>query len=233
MESTRIRRALRGAKGPGTALYRDEQGTALLEVVIVLPVLLVFMMAVMELCLLANARQLANYAAFCAARTTAVYGLSSEAGEKAHLAAALAMSGVCRKTVQDPTAVLSAYGVDDPAQTVQAVCRIPGFNGNTAEWGARLADAYVRTGMPARDTATAPGKTRRHVTVDVTYIHHCAFFPIGSFWGHGEVNAYVAALQALPYYYVIAPYVTGIANSWRWNVPIHGRAVLDYWAEEG
>ena len=51
-----------------------------------------FMMLIMELCLLANAKQLANYAAFCAARTASVYGVDSTA--KTHFAAAMAMSSI-------------------------------------------------------------------------------------------------------------------------------------------
>ncbi|HTW91138.1 MAG TPA: TadE family protein [bacterium] len=54
-------------------LLRDTEGQTLLETVIVFPVLLFFLLVVMELSMMYNAKQLANYAAFCAARAAAVY----------------------------------------------------------------------------------------------------------------------------------------------------------------
>ncbi|MEO0108292.1 MAG: TadE/TadG family type IV pilus assembly protein [candidate division WOR-3 bacterium] len=210
--------------------YHDPKGTVLLETVIVLPVLLLFTMAIMELCLMANAKQLANYAAFCAARTLAVYGLGQAATEKAHLAAALATSTISPRNAQNTGSILSAYGLSNPDQTIATVCSIPGFQGGASSWQARLANAYVRTGLADCDTGTAPGKTRKHVTVDVIYIHRCSVFPFGCLWGHAGLNAYIASLQALPFYPTIAPAVILLANAWRWNIPIHGRAVTDYWA---
>jgi hypothetical protein len=209
-------------------LSRDTEGSALLETVIVLPVLMVFMTLVMELCLLANAKQLANYAAFCAARTASVYGVDSTA--KTHLAAAMAMSCISPQVPQDASTILLAYGLPDPNRTVRTLCRIPGFQGDTTMWLARLANAYVRTAEPVCDTGTAPGKKRRYVVVDVTYIYHCSVLPFGNFWGHSGLNSYITMLEGLSFYPLIAPAVALLENSWRWNVPIHGRAVMDYWA---
>jgi len=177
---------------------------------------------------MANAKQLANYAAFCAARTASVYGINSPA--KTHLAAVLAMSPISPGNTQNAVAILTAYGVPDPSQTVQTLCGIPGFNGDTTVWLARLASAYVRTGQPTCDTGTAPGKTRKHVTVNVTYIYRCSILPFGDFWGHPGLTAYLTVLKGLPFYAVIASAVTQLENSWRWNVPLHGHAVTDYWA---
>jgi len=215
------------------SLLRDTDGQALLETVIVFPVLLMFMLVVMELSLLYNGKQLANYAAFCAARTAAVYGTGAEA--KTHLAAAMAMSSIAPANNSTAEDILKAYGVTNPNQTVAALCNIPGFQGNNAEWLARLANAYVRTGRPTCTVGTAPGKTRRYVSVDVTYIYRCNFWPFGIFWGKAGIDAYCAMLTAFPFfspytYTVVSPFIAVLQSTWRWNVTIHGRAVTDYWA---
>jgi hypothetical protein len=209
-------------------LSRDTEGSALLETVIVLPVLMLLMMLVMELCLFANAKQLANYAAFCAARTASVSGIDSTA--RTHMAAAMAMASISPQLTADASTVLRAYGLPDPERTVRTICVIPGFQGDTTMWLGRLANAYLRTAAPVCVVGTAPGKQRKYVTVDVTYIYHCTVFPFGSFWGHAGLNSYITMLEGLPFYSLIAPVVTGLGSSWRWNVPIHGRAVMDYWA---
>ena len=128
----------------------------MLETVIVFPVLLLFVLVVMELSMLYNGKQLANYAAFCAARTAAVYGVDSTA--KTHLAAAMAMSSIASATAGNAEQILRAYGVTDPNQTVAALCSIPGFQGDDAKWLARLANAYVRTDLPQCDTRHVSGQ---------------------------------------------------------------------------
>jgi hypothetical protein len=200
----------------------------MLETVIVLPVLMLLMMVIMELCLMANAKQLANYAAFCVARTASVYGVSST--EKTHLAAAMAMSCISPRAPEDASTILRAYGLPDPELTVRTVCGIPGFQGDTTIWLARLANAYVRTGAPSCAIGTAPGKKHKYVSVDVTYIYRCSILPFGSFLGRAGLNSYIAMLQGLSFYPLIASAVTILEDSWRWNIPIHGRAVMDYWA---
>jgi Flp pilus assembly protein TadG len=214
-------------KSPLGRLVGDTEGSALLETVIVLPVLMLFMMLVMESCLLANAKQLANYAAFCAARTASVYGVDSTA--KTHLAAAMAMSPISPATPPNALAILSAYGLPNPSQAVHTVCSTPGLQ-DSLQWSARLADSYVRTSQPICSTGTTQGKTRKHVVVNVTYIYRCSTFPFGKFWGHTGLTAYTNTLRALPFYGVISAVVTSLDDAWSWNVPIHGRAVMDYWA---
>ncbi|MEO0078096.1 MAG: TadE/TadG family type IV pilus assembly protein [candidate division WOR-3 bacterium] len=208
-------------------LIQDTEGGALLETVIVLPVLLLFMMVIMELSLLVSAKQVANYAAFCAARTCAVYGTDSTS--KIHLAAALATSSISTGTPANAMAILSAYGLPDPDQAMQALRNIPGFGDNTL-WHTRLADACLRTGFPTCDTGTVPGKARKHVTVNLTYVYRCSFLPLGSFWGGVALNSFITMLKSLPFYALIEPAVTRLENSRPWYVPLHGRAVVDYWA---
>jgi hypothetical protein len=205
----------------------------MLETVIVLPVLMLVMVVVMELSLMYNSKQLANYAAFCAARTASTYGIDSTA--KTRLAAAMAMSSLASGTADNADQVLRAYGLTDPDHAVAALCCIPGFQGDDAKWLARLANAYVRTYVPQCDTGTVPGKTRKHVTANVTYIYRCTFLPLGDVWGEAGINAYCAMLAAFPFcqpytYEVVAPLADLIRSNWRWNIPIHGRAVADYWA---
>jgi hypothetical protein len=214
-------------------LFRNTDGQALLETVIALPVLLLFMLVIMELSMLYNAKQLANYAAFCAARTAAVNGIDATA--KRHFAAAMAMSSIATANNDDADDILRAYGLDDPNQTIAVLCNIPGFQGDEAKWRARLANAYLRTYLPQCDTTGTPSGKRKHVTVNVTYIYRCSFVPFGITWGKAGIDAYCAALTAFPYcnsytYAVVAPFIAMLQSNWRWNITIHGRAVTDYWA---
>ncbi len=212
-------------------LARDTEGAAVLETVIVLPVLLLFMLVLIEMSLLANARQLANYAAFSAARTAAVQGVDSTARAKVHLAAAMAMTTISPPQPRNAPAVLSAYGMEEPNKAIKVLCDIPGFETDTINWRRRLADAFIRTGEPACSTGTVSGKTRKHVVVNVTYIYRCNILPLGIFWGHSRLDSYITMLEGLAFYDVISAVATQIKGSWRWNVPIHGRAVTEYWAD--
>jgi hypothetical protein len=214
-------------------LVRDTEGSALLETVVVFPALFLFMLVVMELSMLYNGKQLANYAAFCAARTAAVNGVGATA--KTHLAAAMAMSSIASATNASAEDILRAYGLTDPNQTVAALCSIPGFQGDDAKWLARLANAYLRTGRPSCTVGTASGKTRKYVAADVTYIYRCNFVPFGVFWGKPGIDKYCAMLTAFPFYSpysnsVVAGFIDLLQSTWRWNITIHGRAVTDYWA---
>ncbi len=217
----------------GRRLLRDNEGQALLETVVVFPVLLLFILVLMELSMMYSAKQLANYAAFCAARTAAVNGIGDTV--KTHFAAAMAMSSIASANNGDAEDVLKAYGVDDPTLTVAKLCEIPGFVGDDAKWKARLANAYLRTYLPQCDTTGTPLGRRKHVAVDVTYIYRCNFAPFGVFWGKPGIDAYCALLAAFPFhspytYAVVTPFITVLQGAWRWNITIHGRAVTDYWA---
>ena len=215
------------------SLVRDTRGQALLEAVIVLPVLFIFILVIMEISMLYNAKQLANHSAFCAARTAAVYGVDSTA--KTHLAAAIVMSAISSTNAGTARDIMRAFGVDDPDATIGALCSIPGFQGQNAAWLGRVANAYLRTGAPACTVGTAPGKTRQYVIANVTYIYRCNFWPFGIVWGQAGIEAYLAYLQAFPYYNgytynVVVPFMAILKSTWRSNIRIHGRAVTDYWA---
>jgi hypothetical protein len=200
-------------------LARDTEGQALLETVIAFPVLLLLMLVVMELSMLYNGKQLANYAAFCAARTAAVHGIDDTT--KTHLAAAMAMSSLASSVSNNPNGVLTAFDVPNPDTIVAVLCSIPGFQGDTAQWIRRLANAYVRTGEPTCVVGTAGGR-RRHVVVDVAYIYRCNFIPFGFLWGTAGVTAYYNSLPA-----AVKVLIPGFQDYW--NIRISGHAVTDYW----
>jgi Flp pilus assembly protein TadG len=204
-------------------LCRDTEGQALLETVIVFPVLLIFVLVVMELSMLYNGKQLANYAAFCAARTASVYGKDSTM--KTQLAAAMAMSSIASANNASARQILIAYGLTNPDSVIAAICSISGFQGDNAKWLARLANAYVRTSAPACTVATAPGKTRRYVVASVTYIYRCNFWPFGIVFGQSGVTNYYNSLPS-----AVKSYAAFLLSSWHWNIAIRGRAVTDYWA---
>jgi hypothetical protein len=201
------------------SLVCDTEGQALLETVIAFPVLLLFILVVMELSMLYNGKQLANYAAFCAARTAAVHGTDDTT--RTHLAAAMAMSSIASSFSNDPNGILAAFDVPKPDTIVAVLCSIPGFQGDTAQWIRRLANAYVRTGQPTCVVGAVAGK-RRHVEVDVTYIYRCNFVPFGFLWGTSGVTAYYNSLP---------PGVKTIVSGFQeyWNIRIRGHAVTDYW----
>ena len=67
--------------------------------------------------------------------------------------------------------------------------------------------------------------------VNVTYVYRCNILPLGVFWGNSRLNKYINRLEKLSYYETIKSVATQIQGSWRWNVPIHGRAVTEYWAD--
>lgn len=204
-------------------LLLDTEGSVLIETVIVLPVLIIFMTGIMELCLLMNARSMANYAAFCAARTIAVQGLNPDNTEKAHFAAALALTPVSPETDLAPAAVLAAYGIPEPDHTLQVLERL------MIDRPARLASALVRTSEITCDTGLAMGARLKHLTVNVTYIHRCAVFPLGRIWGSSGLAAQLARLRSLPFYNLIQPAVARMQDSSGWELPVHGRAIIDYW----
>jgi hypothetical protein len=208
-------------------LLRDTRGQAALETILALLVIIPLTEVIIEFSLISNAKQLANYAAFCAAREVSVYGAT--ATQKAQQAAAMAMTPISPRIPQDAVTILSAFGLPNPGQTIQTICAIPGMQ-DSAQWSSRLADAYVRMAPPVCSTSTSPGLTRQHVVVNVTFIYRCSVFPFGSFFGHTGLNAYITYLQGLSFYNTISPVVTTIQSQWPWNVPVHGRAVLDYWA---
>ena len=78
---------------PGKELRKDENGQAMVEFVVVFPVVFLLCLVIMQTFLLLSARQVVNYAAYCAARSAIVFFPDSgnaEAKKKAKRAAIIA-----------------------------------------------------------------------------------------------------------------------------------------------
>jgi hypothetical protein len=209
-------------------LVRDSDGQSMLETVIVLPVLIMFTLVIMEVCLLANAKQVANYAAFCAARTASVYGVDDTF--KMRFGAAMAMSCVTPAVTSDAKEILGYFGWHNYDELLSSI--EGGVKGTLGEFGdilLRLASSYVRTCSIACEATPGSGDQRAYVSVDVTYIYHCTFFPLGTILGtESETRKYLNFFASLPD--PIGGLAKGILKLYQWNIPIHGRAVMDYWA---
>ncbi len=213
-------------------LFRDTEGQALLETVVAFPVLFFFVLVVMELSMLYNAKQLATYSAFCAARTASVNGVGVSSKARTHLAAAMAMSSIASANNDDAEDILEAFGVTNPGQTIASICSIPGFRGDNDKWRARLANAFLRTGAPSFTIGNYGA--RRNVEARITYIYRCSFLPLGIFWGQSGITDYVAMLSAFQFYggytpAVVSGFIWILNSTWKWNIPVHARAVTDYW----
>ncbi|MBW2249273.1 MAG: pilus assembly protein [Deltaproteobacteria bacterium] len=76
----------------GKVLKKDENGQAMVEFVVVFPVVFLLCLVIMQTFLLLSARQVVNYAAYCAARSAIVFLPESEntAKKKAKRAAIIA-----------------------------------------------------------------------------------------------------------------------------------------------
>ncbi|MBW2562999.1 MAG: pilus assembly protein, partial [Deltaproteobacteria bacterium] len=78
---------------PGKELRKDENGQAMVEFVVVFPVVFLLCLVIMQTFLLLSARQVVNYAAYCAARSAIVFfpeGGNAAAKKKAKRAAIIA-----------------------------------------------------------------------------------------------------------------------------------------------
>jgi len=78
---------------PGKELRKDENGQAMVEFVVVFPVVFLLCLVIMQTFLLLTARQVVNYAAYCAARSAIVFlpeSGNSVAKKKAERAAIIA-----------------------------------------------------------------------------------------------------------------------------------------------
>jgi len=78
---------------PGKELRKDENGQAMVEFVVVFPVVFLLCLVIMQTFLLLTARQVVNYAAYCAARSAIVFfpeGGNAAAKKKAKRAAIIA-----------------------------------------------------------------------------------------------------------------------------------------------
>jgi Flp pilus assembly protein TadG len=144
-------------------LRNDEQGQSLLEFVISFPIVLFLVLAIMQFALMWNAKQVVNYAAFCAARSYIVYGIEG----KASLAAKIATIPVSAK----------ASGMLPSVSGINLASLIPsGVIGEVAYAADKFAYSYLATsirlfdrdGRALSETGVNPERGD-DITVEVTH----------------------------------------------------------------
>ena len=82
---------------PGKVLRKDQNGQAMVEFVVVFPVVFLLCLVIMQTFLLLSARQVVNYAAYCAARSAIVFfpeGGNTAAKKQAKRAAIIACCSI-------------------------------------------------------------------------------------------------------------------------------------------
>lgn len=231
-------------------LRRDTSGQSMLETAIILPVILLLMLFIMEAALVFNAKQVANYAAFCAARTAAVYGYTDSdqakkdtKQQRMRQSAAMAMAAVSPSIFTDLSDltgivgdVLTVFGVDagELESSMEDIKNVVGSNAFT-DYLARLADAYVRTSIDFDGNAvqvnagTPIDENKKNVTVRVTYVYRCGILPLGKLWMANDLEPLINKLKGW------FPQLAGLYDKvWTMktrNITIYGDAKLDYWAD--
>jgi len=197
----------------------------MLETIIVLPVILLLMFFIAEAAFAYNAKQMADYAAFCAARSAAVNGFSTpSARQKMQQAAALAMVGVPTPAGSEYGQVRQFFGFSD--NFLDPVRGQLG-GGDMSNWLRRYASANLRVWV---ETPQLDGNgARRNATVEVVYVYNCLFFPMGAAVSgpvRNMLNRMAAARPGLAsLYYAMAN------TSLNRTILVRGRAMLDYWAD--
>jgi hypothetical protein len=201
-------------------------GQASLETLIVLPFLMLFIMAIMETVMLYNAKQVLNYAAFCAGRSAGVYGPNAEA--EMHRAVALALSGIgTRAPAAEAATLASAFGV---SSTIMANVPMP----SGIQWDEmrdRFLDAYLRTAIEQTNIVDG-GKC---IEVHVIYYARCRILPMGKFIGGNEFVRYLTdpgmEHGLIKRYPSLAgdDYVNALLRTKDYTVPMKAVITMDYW----
>jgi len=157
---------------PGKELRKDENGQAMVEFVVVFPVVFLLCLVIMQTFLLLTARQMVNYAAYCAARSAIVIFPESghtTAKEKAKRAAVIACWSISPKKNFG-----AAESFIRPIEDI-----IEGATGVNFDLGRRynMANSNVSVNLkPAELNAKTP---HQDVTVEVTY-HYVMGIPIAN-----------------------------------------------------
>ncbi len=157
---------------PGRELRKDETGQAMVEFVVVFPVVFLLCLVIMQTFLLLTARQVVNYAAYCATRSAIVIFPESGntiAKKKAKRAAAIACWSISPK---------KGFGATEKfIKPVEDI--VEGATGINFDLGRRfnMANSNVSVNLePAKLNAKTP---HQDVTVEVTY-HYVMGIPIAN-----------------------------------------------------
>jgi len=148
------------------------------EFIIAFPVLLLFILAIIQLALLYNAKQVVTYAAFMAARSAAVYPNQRFMAESAARLACVPISTPVSRILQNPTLpgttdsqVAQAKGTDVSGSLES----IPGAGGTVLQIGDKYAYSYLFTKVRFLDDRGEEMKVDRQLkvgeefTVEVTH----------------------------------------------------------------
>lgn len=156
----------------GKVLKKNENGQAMVEFVVVFPVVFLLCLVIMQTFLLLSARQVVNYAAYCAARSAIVFLPESGntiAKKKAKRAAALACWSISPKK--------SFGAADNFIKPVEDI--VEGATGIDFGLARRfsMANSNVSVNLkPAKLNAKTP---HQDVTAEVTY-HYVMGIPIAN-----------------------------------------------------
>ncbi|MEO0128683.1 MAG: TadE/TadG family type IV pilus assembly protein [candidate division WOR-3 bacterium] len=212
-----------------TKIIGHQEGQSIIETLIVLPLILFLILIIMELSMIYNAKQVCNYAAFCAARTASVYGTSDEAKEKMHRSAAIALSCITPTIVGDAFTLLDAINI--PHELPEALRPIIELiEGTFLHWPLRFVDAYLRSRIDTVIVGDYGG--RQNVTVELIYYYKCQIFPIGRLIGDGGFAEFLYWLKNNVFPNLPDDLIEGLIKYRHYNIKIRASAKMDYWHKE-
>jgi hypothetical protein len=191
------------------------KGQAMIQTLIVLPVIVLMILLIMQAALLYNAKQILNYAAFCAARAGCVHNAD---GEKMHKAAAIALSCISPKLSSEVGDAISSLGgalginIDLP--------QLP--NIPVVDHIERYADALYRSEI---DTISIHDGI---IEVGVRYYVHCTVLPLGGFLPGNSFKDHVQGLINVDPG-LLGTLLAPLLDRHRRNIPMHSICRLRHW----
>jgi len=206
-------------------IARDDSGQSMLETIIVFPVVITLMLLIMEVSLAYNMKQMANYAAFCAARCASVHGYESEeAKEKMQQAAAIALTGVSASVPDEFLGTIkSVFGFGD--DFFEPVSNLLG-GGNPADLIDNFAGANAR--LYIKESVEQVSGERRNITVEVAYVYRCLILPLGVVNSKPVRDLLEEMKNKRPE--LGGLYGMIIKKQEKRSIVIRGQAKMDYWA---
>ncbi len=203
----------------------NDRGQVTFETLIVLLLIITFILIVMELAMIYNAKQVTNYAAFCAARTASVYGIDQpEDSTRIRRAAAIALTCISSPLSSEIAGIIS--GLFNIPPNIMQTIPIPSTVGTPLEYFDRFLDAYVRTKL---DSMQVRGDGRKNISVYLTYYYRCRIFPMGKLISRNAIEAYLDSLQRQ--YPELNSFIAFLRRIKDYNIPIKAVGKMDYWPD--
>jgi len=163
---------------PGPKIRRDQAGQAMTEFVIAFPVLLLLVLAIIQLALLYNAKQVVTYASFMAARSAAVYPNQRFMAEYAARLACVPISASTGQMIKKSIHPGSSAGTDAETKglaVMQIFQDLPGAGGMALQIADKYAYSYLFTKVRFLDDQGEEMELERQLqvgeqfTVEVTH----------------------------------------------------------------